>query len=240
MNEQNWQNRTELLAGKENLQKLAGSHILIVGLGGVGGYAAEQLCRAGTGSLTLVDNDIVQLSNINRQIIAFKETEGKRKTEALQERLKQINPEINLTLITEFIDNSNLDVLGGEYDYVIDAIDTLTPKVALLEWCIKQKLNVVSAMGAGGKLDPTKIEITDISKSHHCKLAYNVRKYLHRKGIFKGITTVFSPEEIPDHAIIETNGEGNKRSIVGSISYMPAVFGCYCASVVIRHLISDR
>lgn len=241
MNEKDWKNRTELLIGSEAVQKLADARVLIAGLGGVGAYAAEQLCRAGIGELTLVDSDIIQPGNRNRQIIALRSTEGMKKTDAFKQRLSDINPELKLHIISEFIDENNVDKLFEQsYTYIVDAIDTLTPKVALLERAVNNKLNVVSAMGAGGRMSPEKIEIAGIEKSHHCKFASIVRKYLHRKGIYKGITVVFSSENVPEKAMIETGGEGNKRSIVGTISYMPAIFGCYCASVVINSIISTK
>ncbi len=237
MNEKNWKSRTELLVGKEAVQKLADAHILVAGLGGVGSYAAEQLCRAGIGELTLIDSDIVQTTNRNRQIIALTSTEGMKKTEVMKERLQLIHPQVKLHLIESFIQDKNIEhLLDTTYDYIVDAIDTLTPKVALLEWAVKNNVKAISAMGAGGRLDPGRIEIAEIENSHHCKFASFVRKYLHRKGVYKGITTVFSPEEILEHTFIETNGDGNKRTVVGTISYMPAVFGCYCAAEVIRRI----
>ena len=233
-----WQSRTELLIGKENLEKLAASHVLIAGLGGVGGYVAEQLCRAGIGTLTLIDHDLVQPSNINRQIIALHSSCNKYKVELIETRLKDINPGIETNLLFDYLKDDNIDqILDREYDYIVDAIDTLTPKVNFLEKAFNRKHNIVSSMGAGGRKDPSCIEISDISKSHHCKFAYIVRKYLHRKGIYKGIKVVFSYESVRKDAIQETDGSENKRSIVGTISYMPAIFGCYCSSVVINDLI---
>ena len=239
MNIPEWQSRTKLLIGEENLKKLACSHILIAGAGGVGGYVAEQLCRSGIGQITLVDNDTVQPSNRNRQIIALSSTENIRKTLLFEKRLKDINPDVQLNIITEFLSDENINpILENHFDYIVDAIDTLTPKVNLLEKAYNKGFKIVSAMGSGGKINPLKIEISDISKSHHCKFAYIVRKYLHRKNIFKGIKVVYSPESIPKSAIEVTNGENNKRSVVGTISYMPAIVGCYCAYVVIDDIIA--
>jgi tRNA A37 threonylcarbamoyladenosine dehydratase len=238
MNETDWRCRTELLLGSDKLQKIRQSHILIAGLGGVGGYVAEQLCRAGIGKLTLVDSDVVQPSNRNRQIIALTSTEGKPKTQVIAARLKDINPEIEIAVIDEFLNEENIPrLLENQYDYIVDAIDTLTPKVALLAWAVKKSFKIVSSMGSGGKLDPSKIVVADISKSNHCKFAYIVRKYLHKQGIFEGIRVVYSAEPVPEEAIIVTDGAGNKRSIVGTISYMPAIFGCYCAAEVIRGIV---
>jgi len=237
-----WLSWTELLIGKENLEKLAGSHILIAGLGGVGGYAAEQLCRAGIGELTLIDGDVITASNRNRQIIALTSNEGKSKAEMMALRLLDINPGIKLNIIGEYLkEDQFVSVLNNyHYDFVVDAIDTLTPKVALLAGAVRKGLPVVSSMGSGGKMHPESVEINDISKSHHCKFAYIVRKYLHRHGIFTGIIAVYSPEPVSKKAIIEVSGEENKRSAVGTISYMPPIFGCFCASVVIRNMLHSR
>jgi tRNA A37 threonylcarbamoyladenosine dehydratase len=239
MNETDWKCRTELIIGSENLHRLQNAHVLIAGLGGVGGYATEQLCRAGIGKLTIVDSDIVQPSNRNRQIIALTSTEEKPKIQVIAQRLKDINPEIEIQAVNEFLDENNIPrLINHNYDYVVDAIDTLSPKVALLAEAYRKGLRVVSSMGSGGRLDPSKIEVADISKSHHCKFAYIVRKYLHKHGIYEGIRVVYSTEPVPPEAIIATDGSGNKRSLVGTISYMPAIFGCYCAAEVIRDLIS--
>jgi tRNA A37 threonylcarbamoyladenosine dehydratase len=235
---EHWLSRTELLIGKENLNKLAASHILIAGMGGVGGYAAEQLCRAGIGELTLIDGDTINATNRNRQIIALISNEGKSKAGMMEQRLKDINPQIRLNIISEYLKEDRFtNILEKQFDYVVDAIDTLSPKVALLTATVKRGYRVVSSMGSGGKLNPENIEINDISKSHHCKFAYIVRKYLHRQGIFTGITAVYSPEPVSKNAIIEITGEENKRSVVGTISYMPPIFGCFCASVAIRNII---
>ena len=235
----NWLERTELLLGTSTLKRLRRSHVLVVGLGGVGGYAAEQLCRAGIGKLTLVDGDIIQTSNRNRQIVALTSTESMSKVEVMMRRLKDINPGIQIEGINQFLQKDEITALLTEnYDYVVDAIDTLTPKVELIAQCVERKIKIVSSMGAGGRLDVTKVKIDDISKSHHCKFATMVRKYLHRRDIYTGIKVVYSPEPVSDMAVVATNGENNKRSVVGTISYMPPVFGCFCASVVINDLIS--
>jgi tRNA A37 threonylcarbamoyladenosine dehydratase len=234
---EHWLSRTELLIGKEKLEKLSKSHVLIAGLGGVGGYAAEQLCRAGIGEFTLVEGDMITETNRNRQLIALKSTEGERKISVTARRLLDINPSVKLHLISEFVKEEGFErIMANHYGYVLDAIDTLSPKVALLAAAVRNGHRVVSSMGSGGKLDPERIEITDISKSHHCKFAYIVRKYLHRQNVREGIRVVFSPEEVEKSDIVETEGEQNKRSAVGTISYMPALFGCFCASVVIREL----
>lgn len=237
----NWLERTELLLGKEHVQILKKAHVLVAGVGGVGGYAAEQLCRSGIGKLTIIDSDIVQPSNLNRQIIALRSSLGIKKIEVMKERLLDINPEVEVIAKDEYLIHESVDkALEGDYDYVVDAIDTLTPKVQLLAKARIKGLKIVSSMGAGGKTDPEKIEVCDISKSHHCRLAYVIRKYLRKYDVHDGIKVVFSPESVSKSSIIETNGEQNKKSVVGTISYMPAIFGCFCASVVIRDLIQNR
>ncbi|MDX2414120.1 MAG: tRNA threonylcarbamoyladenosine dehydratase [Bacteroidales bacterium] len=233
-----WQKRTELLLGKESLGKLAQANVLVVGLGGVGAYAAELICRAGVGSMTIVDGDRVKETNINRQLVALNTTIGRNKTEALAERLLDINPDLKLTMFAEFIkDERVIEIIDRGYDYIVDAIDTLSPKLYLIYHAMQKGTPVVSSMGAGGKLDPAMIEITDISKSYNCKLARTLRKRLHRLGIRKGFIVVFSPEEVPGESVELTDNEQNKKSNVGTVSYMPPAFGCACASVVIRGLL---
>ena len=234
-----WQERTRLLLGNEGVEKLNKAHVLVAGLGGVGGYVAEQLCRSGVGELTLIDSDTVHPSNRNRQIIATATNENLYKTHEFERRLLAINPQVKLHMITEFISGERTEeLLSYAYSVVVDAIDTLTPKVEFLAYAVQKGHVVVSSMGAGGRLDPSKIFIDDISKSHHCKLAYMVRKQLHRQNIFKGITVVYSSEEVPDSAIQLTDGSGNKRTVVGTIAYLPAIFGCFCASAVIQKILS--
>jgi tRNA A37 threonylcarbamoyladenosine dehydratase len=233
-----WEQRTELQTGKENIEKLHRANVMVVGLGGVGAYAAEMLCRAGVGNITLVDGDTVHPSNLNRQLLALQSTLGSNKATLMAERLKDINPQVNLEVIGEYIrDDKMVDLLDKKYDFVVDAIDTLSPKVYLIYHSINKGFPVVSSMGAGGKYDPAKVEITDISESHTCKFARILRKRLHKLGITEGFKVVFSSEVVDDDCIELVEGEKNKRSIVGTISYMPAVFGCCCASAVIRDLI---
>jgi tRNA threonylcarbamoyladenosine dehydratase len=233
-----WQSRTELLIGTEKLKGLSHSHVLVAGLGGVGSYAAEQLARAGVGKLTIADGDVVHPSNRNRQLVALTSTEGKSKTAVMAARLRDINPAIDLVIVDCYLkDQSLLDVLAHPYDYVVDAIDTLAPKVYLLYHALNNGLKVVSSMGAGGKLDPSQVLAVDIAETYNCRLAYYIRKKLHKLGVWEGITAVYSPEAVSKQAVMEDKGEFNKRSTVGTISYMPAVFGCVCASVVIRALL---
>lgn len=231
--------RTELLLGAENLEKLRDSKVLVVGLGGVGAYAAEMLARSGVGNLTIVDADVVAVSNINRQLVALHSTVGKAKSEVLSARLRDINPDIELVPIYEYIKDEATDaLLDRGFDYVVDAIDTLSPKVNLIKGCLDRGIPLVSSMGAGAKTDPALVEIKDISKSHHCPLAHMLRKRLHKMGVRNGFKVVFSPESVREGSMILCE-EANKKSNVGTISYMPAVFGCFCASVVIRGLIGE-
>jgi tRNA A37 threonylcarbamoyladenosine dehydratase len=234
-----WLERTELLLGAEKLERLKNSNILVVGLGGVGAYAAEQLCRAGIGKMTIADGDVVEDSNRNRQLPALTSTVKRPKADILAERFMDINPELHLNVVTDFIrDEKTIELLKSQpFDYVIDAIDTLAPKVYLIYHAVELGLKVVSSMGAGGKIDPTKIQISDISKSYNCKLARMLRKRLSKLGIKKGIKVVFSPEKISKEAVRLEEGQ-NKKSTVGTVSYMPPIFGCFISSVVIRELVS--
>jgi tRNA A37 threonylcarbamoyladenosine dehydratase len=232
-----WLKRTELILDNEKLGKLKNANVLVVGLGGVGAYAAEMICRSGVGSMTIVDGDKIHPTNRNRQLAALKSTEGMAKAEVMGHRIMDINPDIKLTVIQEYIkDDRMIDVIDKGFDYVVDAIDTLSPKIFLIYHTLQRKLPLVSSMGAGGKFDPIKVSISDISETTDCFLARILRKRLHRLGIRDGFTAVYSPEVIDKEKVIVTNRERNKASIVGTISYMPASFGIACASVVIRDL----
>ena len=235
-----WLERTSLLLGDEKLKKLQNANVLVVGLGGVGAYAAEMIARAGVGRMTIADADVVSKSNINRQLIALHSTVGRHKTEVMAERLRDINPNIELTIVSRFIKDDETDALldSDKFDYVVDAIDTLSPKLALIKGALDREIPLVSSMGAGAKTDPAKMEICDIAKTHHCPLAHMLRKRLHKIGIRKGFTAVFSPEPVREGAMILCE-EQNKKSNMGTISYIPAVFGIGCASVVIRGLIDE-
>ena len=234
-----YNSRTVLLLGEKNIKKLQNSNILIVGLGGVGGYAVEQLARAGISNITIVDSDKIKESNINRQIIALKSTIDIDKTEVVYQRLKDINPFINIIKHNKFIKEELTSELlqSQKFDYIIDAIDTLKPKVILISESIRLKIPIVSSMGSGGKMDPMQVKIEDISKTHNCGLSRMVRKRLHKLGIRTGFKVVFSPEEVSRDSIIYDSSE-NKKTNVGTISYMPAIFGMLCASVVIRSIIN--
>lgn len=236
----NWLERTTLLLGEEKLEQLRRAHVLIVGLGGVGAYAAEMIARAGAGRMTIADADTVSATNINRQLIALHSTIGREKSDLMAERLRDINPDIDLTVINRFIKDDETDALldSARFDFVVDAIDTLSPKLALIKGALDRGIPLVSSMGAGAKTDPTKMEICDISRTHHCPLAHMLRKRLHKIGIRKGFHAVFSPEPVREGAMILCE-EQNKKSNTGTISYIPALFGIGCASVVVRSLIGE-
>ncbi len=234
---ENWLSRTEMLLGAEGLKKLRESRVLVVGLGGVGAFAAEMICRAGVGSMTIVDGDTIHPSNRNRQVLALESTKGQAKAELMGSRLLDINPALKLVSINEYIkDDRMTEILDAGFDYVVDAIDTLSPKIFLIYHSLQRKYPVVSSMGSGGKFDPLKISIADISETTDCTLARILRKRLHRLGVREGFTAVFSPEAIDKKKIVPTTDVQNKASVVGTISYMPAAFGIACASVVIRDI----
>lgn len=233
-----WMGRTQLLLGEEKLHNLVNANVLVVGLGGVGGIAAEMIARAGVGKMTIVDADTVDPTNRNRQIPALHSTEGLMKTDVLKDRLLDINPDLELTIIPEYFrDELTHKVLDeGNFDYALDCIDTLSPKVFFIKACLDRKIPLVSSMGAGSKVDPTQVKVADIADSYNCKLAKYTRKYLHKFGVYKGVTVVFSAEQAGVDSGLIMVGARNKKSAPGTISYMPAVFGCTVASVAIRDL----
>jgi tRNA A37 threonylcarbamoyladenosine dehydratase len=241
MEQKNWKERTELLIKKEKSDLLNTKHVLIIGLGGVGSYAAEAIVRAGIGKVTIVDGDTVDITNRNRQLQALSSTHNLSKAILMQDRLKDINPDLQCETITEFLNPDAVKILlQNKYDYVIDAIDSISPKLYLLKTAIEQGHQVVSSMGAGGKMNPTKLKVADISKTHTCPFAQHVRKRLKSLGIKNGIKAVYS-DELPDkNSIMLTDGTNFKKSAYGTISYLPAVFGLTCASVVIRDLIDFK
>ncbi len=238
---ENWKERTELLLGKEKINTLQKSHILVVGLGGVGAYVAEQLARAGIGEMTIIDGDSVHSSNLNRQLLALKSTQKQDKALLMKDRLLDINPELKLHVINEYIKEDRIiEILNHPYDYIVDAIDTLSPKVSLLIESLEKNLPIISSMGTGGKMDPSLIQIADISESFNDNLARMIRKRLHKKGIYTGVKVVFSSEIINSSAVILVENEQNKRTTVGTISYMPALFGNFISAVVIRDLLQIK
>lgn len=233
-----WTTRTALLLGTEGMRRLAASHVLVVGLGGVGAYAAEEITRAGVGRMTLVDADVVSLSNLNRQLPALHSTLGKPKAEVMAARLRDINPDLEIEVRNCFVRDEETEALldAAHYDFVVDAIDTLSPKTFLIYHALQRHLPIISSMGAGAKIDPSRIRIADISKTTDCALARAVRKRLRGMGISSGLPVVFSTEPANPQAILEVEDEACKRTTTGTVSYMPALFGCYLASYVIRHL----
>ena len=237
-----WLQRTELLVKKEGIERLQSSNILIVGLGGVGSFAAEFLVRSGIGNLTIVDGDTVDITNINRQLPALNSTIGKNKTDVVAERILDINPKLNLKKINEFLEPERMEeILTQEkFDYVLDCIDSLSPKLALIITCKRKKIKLVSAMGAGGKTDPSKVMVRDISKTNNCFLAKQIRKKLKKEQIHKGFRCVFSTEIQDENSLKMTDGSNYKKSFYGTISYMPAIFGLYAAAEVIRFFLKKE
>ena len=233
-----WKQRTRLLLGEEKSERLSCAHVLIVGLGGVGAYAAEMLCRAGVGRLTLVDADTVQPTNLNRQLPALHSTLGQPKVEVLASRFRDINPDVELTVFPVFLKDENIPWLldAAHYDFVVDAIDTLAPKCHLIAEALKRRIKIVSSMGAGAKSDITQVRFADIWDTYHCGLSKAVRKRLQKMGIRHKLPVVFSTEQADPKAVLLTDDEVNKKSTCGTVSYMPAVFGCYLAEYVIRRL----
>ncbi len=234
-----WLERTELLIKEEGLKKLNKANILVVGLGGVGSFAAEFLARAGVGNMTIVDGDTVDITNINRQLPALHSTVGKHKVEVVAERLLDINPNLNLVKINEFLNPERMDQIldEGHFNYVLDCIDSVTPKLCLIKAAKKRKIKIVSSMGAGGKTDPSKVMVKDISKTQNCYLAKQVRKRLRKDKINKGFKCVFSDELQKDDSLKMTDGTNFKRSFYGTISFIPAIFGLYAAAEVINYLV---
>lgn len=231
--------RTTLLYGDERMARIRSAHVLVVGTGGVGAYAAEMLCRAGVGRLTLVDADTVSPSNINRQLPALHSTVGRSKVGVLAERFRDINPEVQLTLREEYLTPESVDALldAAPYAYVIDAIDTIQPKVALLAACIRRRQPVISSMGAGAKTDITAIQYADIWQTYHCGLSKSVRSGLARAGLRgRKLPVVFCAQQADRAALLTVEGERNKKTTAGTVSYMPATFGNYLAAWVLNRL----
>jgi tRNA threonylcarbamoyladenosine dehydratase len=240
MTDTSWLSRTELLIGKPKVDRLQNSHVLVVGMGGVGSFAAEFICRAGVGAMTIVDGDTIDPSNRNRQLPALATTHGLSKADVMGERLLAINPDLKLTIKHEFITpDTAAELLSDHYDYVVDAIDSLTPKIHLIRAAKTNKMKIISSMGAGGKLDPTHLKVVDISKTYNCPFAQFIRIRLRKHGISRGLKVVFSPEVVNKDSLMLTDGSNYKKSAYGTISYLPAAFGCVCASVVIRNLIHE-
>ncbi|MFT3903070.1 MAG: tRNA threonylcarbamoyladenosine dehydratase [Niabella sp.] len=240
MQDISWLERTSLLIGEDSVHALTKKHVMVVGLGGVGSYAAEFICRAGIGKMTIIDGDVVDPTNRNRQLPALATNHGVSKADIMGERLKAINPELQLKVIKAFINPDMVTHLFDERpDYIAEAIDSVSPKLKFLRKAYAEKLPLVSSMGAGGKLDPTKLQVADISKTYNCPFAQHIRKMLKRDKIYKGIKVVFSPEEPNKESLMYTDGSHFKKSAYGTISYLPAAFGAVLSSVVIRDLIAQ-
>ncbi len=238
MKDTSWLSRSQLLIGEKGINTLVNSHVLVVGLGGVGSFAAEFICRAGIGTMTIVDGDVVDPTNRNRQLPALATNHGQSKAEWMGERLLAINPELKLTVINEFLSPERCEeLLKNHYDYVMDCIDSITPKLTLLKAAYLSKKRIVSSMGAGGKTDPTQIRVAELYDTFECKLAQYVRKRLKKHGVGEGIKAVFSKEEVQKDSLILTDGSNFKMSAYGTISYLPAAFGGAAASVVLRDLL---
>jgi tRNA A37 threonylcarbamoyladenosine dehydratase len=233
-----WTTRTALLLGEEKMRRLAAAHVLVVGLGGVGAYAAEMICRAGVGRMTIIDADTIQPSNINRQLPALQTTIGQGKAQLVAERLLNINPELELTTMPIFLRDEAITTLldNNQFDFVVDAIDTLSPKCYLIYHTLMRRIKIISSMGAGAKTDITQIRFADISETYHCGLSRAVRKRLQKLGVKRRLPVVFCTEQADPKAVIFTEDEQNKRSTCGTVSYMPATFGCFMAEYVIKHL----
>lgn len=237
MEDISWLGRTSLLIGEEKVWELTRKHVMVVGMGGVGSFAAEFICRAGIGKMTIIDGDVVDPTNRNRQLPALATNHGESKAAIMASRLKAINPELDLTVIQSFVEPDMVEKLMLlQPDYIIDAIDSLTPKLTFIRSAFNSKIPMVSSMGAGAKLDPTKLQVVDISKTYNCPFAQQVRKMLKKDGIYKGLKVVFSPEEPIKESLMLTDGKNYKKSAYGTISYLPATFGAVVASVVIRDL----
>ena len=227
--------RTSLIVGDEGIEKLSKSNVRIFGVGGVGSFATEALVRAGVGNLTIVDFDDVDVTNINRQIPALHSTVGKLKVDVMKERLLDINPNLNIRTVAKKYNKETTDeILIENYDYVIDAIDMVTSKILLVEECNKKGLTLISSMGMGNKLDPTKIVVTDIHKTHTCPLAKVMRKELKDRRIKKH-KVVYSEEQPQELKKKIMNG---RKVTPGSTSFVPSVGGLIIASVVVNDLIN--
>lgn len=235
---ENWKQRTALLLGEEKMERLCNAHVLVVGLGGVGAYAAEMICRAGVGRMTIVDADTVQSTNLNRQLPALHSTLGMPKANILEARFKDINPELELKVLPVFLKDENIPELldAARYDFIVDAIDTLSPKCYLIYHALQRRIKIVSSMGAGAKSDITQVRFADLWDTYHCGLSKAVRKRLQKMGVKRKVPVVFSTEQADSNAVLLTDDEMNKKSTCGTVSYMPAVFGCYLAEYVIKRL----
>ena len=232
-----WTERAELLFKKEGLEKLQNANVLVVGLGGVGSFAAEFLARAGVGAMTIVDGDVVDITNINRQLPALHSTVGQPKITVVSDRLMDINPKLKLIQVQEFLSPERaFEIVTDEFDYVLDCIDSITPKLNLIIGAKRKRVKIISSMGAGGKMEASKVKVSDIGNTVNCFLAKTIRKRLKEHKIDK-LKLVFSSEIQDDESLKMTDGSNYKRSFYGTNSYMPGLFGLYAAETVIRYLL---
>ena len=234
-----WLGRTELLIGSEALSRLRKTNVLLIGLGGVGSFAGEFLVRSGIGKITIVDGDTVDPTNKNRQLQALDSTAGQPKANLLKTRYLDINPQLEIQSFDRFLEPQDIDQLltSEPFDFVLDCIDSVLPKITLLSTARKHKVKIYSSMGAGGKMDPSKIRVADLYQTKECKFAQQVRKQLKKIDKRKGIIAIYSEEIQPKAALKYTDGSKYKKSYYGTISYMPALFGLTMASEVIRKVV---
>jgi tRNA threonylcarbamoyladenosine dehydratase len=233
-----WQERAALLFKEEGLEKLKKANVLVVGMGGVGSFAAEFVARAGVGKMTIVDGDVVDITNINRQLPALHSTVGMPKVQLMGARLKDINPELDLTIIEEFLSPERAnEIVTNDFDYVMDCIDSVTPKLNLILAAKRKKVKIISNMGAGGKFEAGKVCVKDISKTDYCPLAKQVRRRLKAEGISGGVKVVYSYERPDYNSVKMTDGSNFKKSFYGTNSWMPALFGLHAAEKVVRDLL---
>jgi tRNA A37 threonylcarbamoyladenosine dehydratase len=236
-----WQERAALLFKEEGLENLTKANVLVVGLGGVGSFAAEFLARAGVGNMTIVDGDVVDITNINRQLPALHSTVGMPKVHVVGDRLMDINPELHLTRIEEFLSPERaFELVTPQFDYVFDCIDSITPKLNLILAAKRKGVKVISSMGAGGKFEAAKVKVTDIRKTDYCPLAKVIRKRLKKEGISSGVKVVYSYERPDESSLKMTDGTNFKKSFYGTNSWMPCLFGLHAAETVVRYLIKHK
>jgi len=232
-----WQERAQLLFKTEGLNKLKNANVLVVGLGGVGSFAAEFLVRAGVGNISIVDGDVVDITNINRQLPALHSTIGMPKVTIVGNRLMDINPELNLVRVEEFLSPERaMEIVSEEFDYVLDCIDSITPKLNLIIAAKRKRVKIISSMGAGGKMEASKVKVSDISKSENCFLAKTMKRRLKEVKIDK-LKVVFSSEIQDESSLKLTDGNNFKKSFYGTNSWMPGLFGLYAAEAVVKYLL---
>ncbi|MBI2259523.1 MAG: tRNA threonylcarbamoyladenosine dehydratase [Flavobacteriia bacterium] len=238
-----WLERTELLIKKSNLEKLRNKHVLIIGLGGIGSFAAEFIARSGINQITLIDGDVFDVTNKNRQLTALNSTIGKNKASVLADRIKDISSDIKINVLQEFVVPERVWEILEQYkpDIVLECIDSLSPKTEWIIACLRKKIKVITHLGAGGKMDPSKVKVSSLDVTHNCKLGHYLKKRLKSKGVScKKVRAVFSEELQNKNALKLTNGLNFKKSYYGTNSYMPALFGLFGAAEAIRYLLLDK